>query len=273
LWNRMTLLIGWPIDQHVKSKRICKSVASFGVSELAEHYRLWRRGMPRNNQSCGCQGNKMPTPLVSQQCSDDGSWDRVSSLTVMVTTTRKWLRVKWKHWSNNQNIWSSHLLSKCSKISCKIITSSISNKVQAIFWLVLFSWGLVSPSFLLSTNVSSATENVFKYKHRNAFKSSFFTNAAYIYVQSTIISFTLHTFHSSLITSFDIRIMYFLQLLTDKLQLFANCFSAPSVDDRGVGWGGSSYKLLGPAVRKGPGAPLCCIYFCVFFFVVSDVIR
>jgi len=51
--------------------------------------------------------------------------------------------------------------------------------------------------------------------------------------------------------------MYFLQLLTDKLQLLASCFSAPSVNGGGGEVGRSSYKLLGPAVRKGPGAPLC----------------
>jgi len=127
LWNRMTLLFGRSIDQHVKRKRICKSVARFGVAELAKHYRLWRREMSRNNQSCGCQRNKIPTPLVSQQCSDDGSWDLVSILTQMETTTRKELRADWTHWNNDQNIWSSHFLPKCSKISCQIITSSISN--------------------------------------------------------------------------------------------------------------------------------------------------
>ena len=77
--GQMSLLIGRSIDQNVNRKRICKFVASFGVSELAKHDRPWRRGILRHNQSSWCQGNKIPTPLVSQQCSDDRTWDLVAT--------------------------------------------------------------------------------------------------------------------------------------------------------------------------------------------------
>jgi hypothetical protein len=69
----MVFLIGESIDQHVKRNRVYKFVANFDVSALVKRSSPWRRGVPGRNQSSGCQRNKMLTPLLSQQRSDDGS--------------------------------------------------------------------------------------------------------------------------------------------------------------------------------------------------------
>ena len=45
LCQRMTLPADTPIDQHVKRKRVCKFVTSFGVSALVKHDSLWRQGI------------------------------------------------------------------------------------------------------------------------------------------------------------------------------------------------------------------------------------
>jgi hypothetical protein len=129
--QRMTLPADTPIDQHIKRKRVCKFVTSFGVSALVKRDSLWQQGIQGHNLSSECQRNKIPTPLVSQYAvkhSSEYHYDGNSKQEVVR-----------KRWKNARKVRSSNLLSKSRKMSCKIITSSICNRVQCDIWLVLSS--------------------------------------------------------------------------------------------------------------------------------------
>jgi len=97
----------------------------------------------------------------------------------------------------------------------------------------------------------------------------FILNECCVYLWSNLQQFHLSytCFILSLLLHFRL-IMYFLQLLTDKLQLFESRFSAPSVVERGWGWGGvgkAAAKYRDPWTGRGPG-----LHYVAYIFEFLD---